>query len=174
MIERVAAVAADGLAIARAAIEHQDRRRGAVRGEHLEHETLIVRLEVKEAVPGQDAVEPGAKREGAHVGDDPRLIRHPLATEGDQRRRGIDARHPQTRANHMRGDGRPAAAPQVQHTRPRRQRRDEAVMPGLVRPAAAAPVGLPPAGMTLVVADDQVRQVGHKSNISLPAIAKRP
>ena len=52
-------------------VEHQPRARGRMVGEDSEHPPLVVVIEVKKAVPGEDAVEAPAKCQTAHVGDNP-------------------------------------------------------------------------------------------------------
>ena len=57
MIERIAAIFADRLAMGRTAILHQHGGRRRMPYEHLEHHALIVGLEVKKAVPSEHALE---------------------------------------------------------------------------------------------------------------------
>lgn len=63
IIQRIAAVFADGLAVLRASVEHQPRTPEGAVGEDREHPPLVVIIEVKKAVPGEDGVEAPAKRE---------------------------------------------------------------------------------------------------------------
>ena len=53
MVERISSIAANALPVSRPGIEHQDRRSGGMCRKHLEHGTLIVRLEMEKAVPGE-------------------------------------------------------------------------------------------------------------------------
>src|SRR5207248_4554255 len=62
IIERIASIAADILAMFRSSIEHQHRVGGRVQGEHRKHSALVIMVEVKETVPGQDSVEAAAQR----------------------------------------------------------------------------------------------------------------
>lgn len=86
MVERFALEFADGLAVHRAAGEHQGSVRSGVSPENVEHRTLIFRAEVKEAVPGQDAVKTPAQRQRPHIVDDPVLIRETGLAEVDESR----------------------------------------------------------------------------------------
>ena len=91
MIQHLALEAPQGLAMFRAAGEHQGRPRRGVHPEHGEHAPLIVVAQVEQAVPGEDAVERLAKGQDPHVGDAPGLLRHALPAMGDHFRRRIHA-----------------------------------------------------------------------------------
>jgi hypothetical protein len=55
-------------------IEHQYRANVSVVGEDREHSPLRTMIEVKEAVPGEDAIEAPTKGQTPHVGEDPFLM----------------------------------------------------------------------------------------------------
>lgn len=61
VVKRFALKFADGFAVHGAAGEHQGSVRSGVSFEQREHLRLIFRAEVKEAVPGQDAVKGAAE-----------------------------------------------------------------------------------------------------------------
>ena len=81
MIQWIAAVFADGLAVLRSGVEHQPSILGGVVGEDTEHPPLVVIVEVKKAVPGEDAVEASAKRQAAHISDNPIVVGQALAAQ---------------------------------------------------------------------------------------------
>lgn len=72
--------------------------------EHIEHVPLIIGLEEKKAVPTENPVKLTMKRDCSHVGHYPLLIRQTLATERDERRRGIDAGHTKSVLHEMASD----------------------------------------------------------------------
>lgn len=57
----------DRFSIEGAAGEHERGARGGMGAEDRKHSTLIVVGEVKETVPGKEAVEGASERQGAHV-----------------------------------------------------------------------------------------------------------
>jgi hypothetical protein len=61
VIERVASILTDCFTVTWPAIEHQHAGRGRVSGEHVEHPTLVIVREVKEAVPGEHTIKPTGK-----------------------------------------------------------------------------------------------------------------
>ena len=65
------------------------------------HFSLITMVEVKETIPGQDAVEAAAQRQPSHVGDDPLVIGQAAPAQGYHRRRRIDAGHMQAALMHV-------------------------------------------------------------------------
>jgi hypothetical protein len=69
----------------RVRIEHQDRPIAAMPGKYIEPAPLVVWLLAKESIACQDPVERGTERERPHAGNNPVLIRHPLAAERNQR-----------------------------------------------------------------------------------------
>src|SRR5262245_66499626 len=75
MIERLAAIAADGLPMARPAGEHQRRPGRGVRAEDRKHPALIIAGEMEEAVPRKNAVEAPVEGQRAHVRDHPAMTR---------------------------------------------------------------------------------------------------
>jgi hypothetical protein len=117
VIERVASIAADTLAVRWACVEHQCGSAGGMRRKHCEHLALIVRLEVKETVPGEQTVEGSAERQRAHIGDDPILLGKASSTKRDQCWRGINPGHAQSACYQIRCNRRPSAASQVEDAR---------------------------------------------------------
>src|SRR5215204_2088324 len=89
MIERLTSVAADYFAMRRTAGEQQRRPRSRVVSKDGEHATLILMLQVEEAVPCDNAPEPLSQGEGSHVPDEPLLFRKTAATHRNQRWRRI-------------------------------------------------------------------------------------
>jgi len=61
MIERLTSILSDAFSIARAAIEHQYCRRRGVSVEYIEHPTLVIWREVKQAIPAEHGVESTGK-----------------------------------------------------------------------------------------------------------------
>ena len=57
VIERITTKIANRLAELWTGIEHQDSVRGSMPCKHVEHLSLIAMVEMKEAVPGEDAIE---------------------------------------------------------------------------------------------------------------------
>ncbi len=157
MIEGVAAIAADGLAVSGAGVQHQQRAGRSVPREDLDHAPLIVVVEVKKAVPGEDAGERRRKAQRAHIRADPCLTGKPLSAQGDERLRRVDARHRKAVGHEVCGHRVSAAAAQVEDRRMSREVRGEALVPGPVVPAAGAPIGVPRQAMTLVQRNDLVR-----------------
>ena len=76
MIERIAAIRADCLAMIKARIEDQNSGGRRVQGEYLEHRLLVLVPEMKEAVPSQDPLKSPTKGQRSHIAYDPFLIRH--------------------------------------------------------------------------------------------------
>jgi hypothetical protein len=62
MIKRITPIAADSLAIFGSGIEHQHRADGRVLREHRKHSALVIVVQMKKTVPGQDAIEAAAQR----------------------------------------------------------------------------------------------------------------
>jgi hypothetical protein len=65
--EWLASVRADGFAVRWSARELQCRTRGGVPAKDREHPPLVVMVEMKEAVPGEEAIEGAAQRQRPHV-----------------------------------------------------------------------------------------------------------
>lgn len=74
VVERFTLVAPDLLTGRWTTVEQQNRTRRGMPGEGREHPSLIMRREVKEAVPGNDSVELAMERQRAHVGDVPPVL----------------------------------------------------------------------------------------------------
>src|SRR5262249_4353074 len=93
MIERVAAIVADRFAERWPGVEHQDGAALRMRGEGGKHGALGVGRKMEETVPRQNAVETPAELKLAHGGDDPFLLRHAVAAQGNQALRTVDTGH---------------------------------------------------------------------------------
>ncbi len=87
MVQGIAAELANRLAVLRTGIEHQHCSCRGVRVEHREHLPLGGGIEMKKAVPGQDAVETAPKRQLTHVGHEPFMAGQALVAKRDHRRR---------------------------------------------------------------------------------------
>jgi len=92
VIERVAAIAPDGLAVGWTAIEHQHGLARGVLCKPCEPLVLIVGRQVEEAVSVEDDVETAIKLLASHVVHQPFLIRQLLHAQRNQRRRRVDTR----------------------------------------------------------------------------------
>ena len=77
MVQRIALIGADRLAMTKAGIEHHNGGWRSVQGKYPEHRSLVLVPEMEEAVPGQYPLKSPAKGQGSHIADDPFLIRHP-------------------------------------------------------------------------------------------------
>ena len=62
MIQRIAPVFADSLTVLWPCIEHQYRADGGVVSENSKHSSLVIVIEVKEAVPSENAIESPTER----------------------------------------------------------------------------------------------------------------
>jgi hypothetical protein len=74
MVQRITPIAADGLAMFRPGVEHQQRAIGCMLREHRKHAALIAGVQVKETVPGKNAVEATAEPQLPHVGHHPFVV----------------------------------------------------------------------------------------------------
>src|SRR5262249_17487845 len=101
MVEGFTPILANRLAVPWACIEHQESGRSCVGGEDVEHVPLIVGLEEEIAVPPENPVKAPMKRDCSHIRHHPLLLRHPLSTERDESRRGIDAGDTQSMLHKM-------------------------------------------------------------------------
>jgi hypothetical protein len=133
----------------------------AWRAKDVEHPALVVGREMKEAVPGEDPVELAGELQRPHVPEQPRVAGETLAAQRKQRRRRVDARHPEPACRHVERDRSTRTAAQVQHACAARQRGDETVVPGPIIPPCRTPVGIPCARVALVMLDDPVGELAH-------------
>ena len=76
MVERIAPIGAQRLAMSRAGIEHQKCAWRRMRGKYAKHRPLVFVPEMKEAIPGQYPAKSPAKGQRRHIADDPFLLRH--------------------------------------------------------------------------------------------------
>src|SRR6266511_5485057 len=145
-----------------------------MRRKHFEHLALIIWLEMKETVPGEQAVEGSAERQRPHIGDDPILFGKASTTKRDQRRRGINPGHAQSACYQIRCNRRPSAASQIEDARVLRERLDEAGMPNFVIPTTLAAISIPSNGVTLVVLGNSVCKLGHGLQMDDAARVRKP
>lgn len=157
VIKRVAFVFPNCFTVLRARIEHQEGAVAGVSGKDSEHMPLVGMIEMKVAVPGENAVEAPTELELPHVGDDPFLIGQALAAECDHGRRGIDPGDAQSAFHHMLRYGPPRAAAKVQHRGAGTKAGNEAIVPDLVVPESVLTVAVPSRGVLLVMGDDPGR-----------------
>ncbi len=172
VIERLALELPQNRTMLRSAGEHQRSPGPDMLGEHRKHPLLILRGQMKEAMPRYDAVKSPPKIERAHVCHDPILIRKSLAAKFDQRRRGIDAGHVPALADPIAGDRQPRAATKIEDRPARRNQREEAIQPRLLEKTPGAPQPIPGGSMPLVKADNPVRVGVHRG--TLPEICPAP
>src|SRR5262249_43068091 len=143
MIDRVTSIVADRLAEGRTRIEHQDRVVTGMSSKHFKHRTLVIGAEVEVAIPCHNAIEGSSMPKTAHVRNNPLLVREPLSTQRDQRRRAIYPRHTNSMGHNITCDRHTPATSEVEDTCTFGQQSNEAVMPFLVVPTAASPIGIP-------------------------------
>ena len=94
MKQRLAFEAADRHAVGWAAGEHQCGLRPGMPSEQRKHPALIVARQMKEAVPGQQAIELRRQIQLAHIHFSPLLLRKTLPAARDHRLSTIDAGDP--------------------------------------------------------------------------------
>ncbi len=87
MVQRIALELANGFAMLGARVEHQHRSGRRVTIEHGKHLSLGRVIEMKKAIPGEDAIEAASKCQLPHICDDPFLTRQAAAAKRDHRRR---------------------------------------------------------------------------------------
>ena len=166
MIQRIAAIRTNCLAMRQSGIEHQYAPDNGVGGEYGEHGSLIIGLQVKKAVPRQDPVEAPAECHGTHVCMHPLLARHSVPAQRYQTRRGIDPGNLQAVGNHAGANRLAAAATKIQDGRGGRQQTNEPIDPTFVIPGGRTAIRIPRKRMTFVMAGDQVSKVTHEDAIS--------
>lgn len=160
VIERLAAIAADSLAMRWSAGEQQGRVRRRMIADDRKQPALIRMRQVEETVPGHEAVECLSERERSHVGDRPRMIGETRAAKGNQRGRGTDPGQVKAPLDEISPDRLRRSAAEIEDRSAGRQERGKPVEPGLFEQAAAA-IGVPFAGMSLVEIDDPLGQRVH-------------
>jgi len=77
MVQRIASIRTDSLAMTKACIEHQNGCWRSMHGKYLKHRSLVLVPEMEEAVPSQYPLKSPTKGQGSHIADDPFLIGHP-------------------------------------------------------------------------------------------------
>lgn len=105
MIERFSVIAAQAFPLLWTCIEQEESARGGVSGEHREHGPLVIRCEVEEAVPTEKPIKALRKRDRLHLCDDPLVLWHALAAQGDERWRCVHTRHTQAMLDKMQRNG---------------------------------------------------------------------
>ncbi len=105
MIERFSLIVAQDFPLLWTSIEQQESARGGVSGEHCEHGPLVLRSEMEQAVPTENPIKTPEKRECLHLGHDPLMFGHTLATQVDERWRRIYPGHKQFMLDKMKCDG---------------------------------------------------------------------
>jgi hypothetical protein len=75
--------------------------------------SLIVMLEMEEAIPSQYATKSSTKSQASHVSDDPLLIRHPGSAKRNQRWRAVHAGDMKAFRRHVKRHRDAAPAPKV-------------------------------------------------------------
>jgi hypothetical protein len=144
------------------AIKHQNGGRRCVFGKYVKHRLLIFVLEMKEAVPGQDAPKSPPQFQCPHIADDPLLIRHPRSAQRYECRRAVHAGNAKALRNHVKRNGGTTPAAKIEDSRTPWNEAQEALDKGLIDPARSATVGIPRQCMTLVMGDDPVCCVFHR------------
>lgn len=98
---------------------------------------LVIRRQVKEAVPGDQAIKSAIQSHIAHILDMPSMAGKALTAKPNQRWRRIDASHLMTVFDAVARDGLPGPAANVEHGRLRRQMYQKPVQPVLLHQFAA-------------------------------------
>lgn len=114
MIERLVLPFPDRLAIGRSRREAERRAGGGMIGEAGEHGPLIVLIQVKEAVPGENSVEPAPEVQRAHVAQMPILVGKPLLAERQQARGRVQTGHPKAAPDQVAGNRLAAPAAEIE------------------------------------------------------------
>ncbi len=104
----------------------------------LEDNLLVVRRQVKEAVPGDQAIKSAIQFHIAHISDQPLMAGKARTTKRNQRWRSIDASHLVTVFDAVARDGLPSSASDVQYRSLQRQMDEKPVQPMLLHQRAAA------------------------------------
>lgn len=134
-----------------------------MRREDSEDGALVVRLQVKEAVPGEDAVETAAEVQPTHVCDQEFMPRQPRRRAVDHARRTVDAGDAEAPGGKPRRHRRAAAAAEVQHAAAFRQPCGEARQPAFFHQRSAAVAGgIPGGGVAPVESKDIGRRIRHQ------------
>jgi hypothetical protein len=110
MVELFAAELPYRFAVRPATGEDQRGPGGGVGVENRKHGPLVVRRQMKQAIPGQDSVETAAECKAAHVSAVPGVIREFLAAHGCHGGRRVDSGEACAVADQSAGDGVTGAA----------------------------------------------------------------
>jgi hypothetical protein len=97
----------------------------------------------KEAVPSRYCIKSPTKGQGAHIADDPLLVRHPCPAERCQRGRTIQASHAKALRDHVKRNRRTTAAAEIENSRAARKKTQEALDKGPLDPIRSTAVGVP-------------------------------
>ena len=101
VIKRFTLESAQCNAMGRSAGKHQCSAWLGMGLENREHSPLILRRQVKETVPRQNASVTLIKRQLAHIGNTPIVLRETLLTQGDHRHGRINATHSMSRVDQV-------------------------------------------------------------------------
>ena len=171
MIQGLASIRTQRLALREASIEHQDAIRGRVHRKDSKHPPLVIVLKVKKAIPCQCSIEPPTESQGSHVSDDPLLVRHSSSAKRDQHGRAIHAGDMKTSRRHVMRYRHSTSTAKIQYGRVCWKEAKEALDVGFINPRSGAPIGVPGYGMALVMTYDLVCRVIHRTNC-VPRLAK--
>jgi hypothetical protein len=156
VIKRFTFEAAQRNAMGRPAGKHQCSTRLSMSLENREHSTLILRRQVKETVPRQNARVTPIKRQVAHVGHMPILLRETLLTQGDHRHGRINATYGVSRADQVSSHGFGTATADVEDIISHdRHGLTKTIQPGLFDQAPRANT-IPRLSVTVVEIDDLI------------------
>jgi hypothetical protein len=136
------------------------------------HRALVMRGQVKEAVPGDQPAEPAVQAQRPHVGHLGGLAGQAGPEQGDHLGRAVDAGDGMTTGGEVSRDGLARSAADIEHRRSGTQHGREPVDPGALRELRAAG-GRPCPGMAPVQVNDLLG-CGHDSYVSRPAILRPP
>ena len=115
MVQRIASIGTDCLAMTKAGIEHQNGGWGSVHGKYFKHRSLILVPEMEEAVPSQYPLKSPTKGQRSHIADDPFLIRHPSLAQRYEGRRAVHAGDVKTMRNHVKRNGGAATTAKIEN-----------------------------------------------------------
>lgn len=152
VIELLAAIASDSLSVLRSASEQQCSGFGEVRTQQREDLTLIVRGEMKQAVPCEKAVVLASEREAAHVRNDPSRRWKALFAQRDECARCVDSRYFEPKLNEVTRDWDTAPTTEVKNMTVRRQKRCKSFDPRALRHETAS-IPIPRTSVPLIETD---------------------
>src|SRR5262245_61356152 len=161
MVERFPPTHADRFTFRGTAREHQWSAELSMGGKPPIHLTLIVRAQVKEAVPGQNTPESPVELQRTHVRHKPHRVRKACSAECDHGRRSIHTNDPKPAIDEVASDRLADPAAQVEHRRAGAHVDQEPIQPRAFLKRSAA-VAIVLANMTLVYVDNDVFAHGRR------------